>query len=198
VALLKRHLHDSFTSWTSFNKCTIAAGLCLQFCTSNTDYPYQLYLYNVCGLQSHYDAKCTILAVLDHFTSRVRYLSLLNTNIQRARLLMTPFGLLHFFIYDSTNRHYNLCLQCVMTLWRCVSEQSWFLFGSAAWSSLICVFDPSSVSLRCLPSIYFCLSFLCVCRPSNRVFVPGIEDTFPHDCISRCSGFPTIWLLRNS
>jgi hypothetical protein len=42
------------------------------------------------------------------------------------------------------------------------------------------------------------VSFLSICRPSNRVFAPGIEDPFPHDCLFRCSGFPTIWLLRNS
>jgi hypothetical protein len=42
------------------------------------------------------------------------------------------------------------------------------------------------------------LSLLCVCRPSIRVFAPGMEDTLPHDCISLCSGFRTISLLRNS
>jgi hypothetical protein len=48
-------------------------------------------------------------------------------------VLKTLFSLLHFFIYDFTSRHYSLCLQYTRTLWRCVSERSWFLFGSAVW-----------------------------------------------------------------
>jgi hypothetical protein len=82
-----------------------------------------------------------------------------------------PFGLLHFFIYDFTSCHYNICLQCAQTLWRCVSERSWFLFGSAAWIfldlrlwsllwSLFCYLlgDLLRWSLFCL----FCVSSLCV------------------------------------
>jgi hypothetical protein len=42
-------------------------------------------------------------------------------------VLETPFGLLFWFIYDFTSRHYNLFLQCALTLWRCVLERSWFL-----------------------------------------------------------------------
>jgi hypothetical protein len=34
-------------------------------------YVYTYVLYNVCCLQSHHDAKCTMLVVLDHFTSLV-------------------------------------------------------------------------------------------------------------------------------
>jgi hypothetical protein len=45
-----------------------------------------------------------------------------------ARLLMTPFNLLHWFIYDSMSRHYNLSLQWVLTLWCLVSERSFDLF----------------------------------------------------------------------
>jgi hypothetical protein len=33
------------------------------------------------------------------------------------------------FYYDFTSRHYNLFLQCALTLWRCVSERSWFLYS---------------------------------------------------------------------
>jgi hypothetical protein len=39
-----------------------------------------LILYNVCGLQSHFWHQMYNVGVLAHFTSRVRYLSLLNTN----------------------------------------------------------------------------------------------------------------------
>jgi hypothetical protein len=49
-----------------------------------------------------------------------------------------------------------------------------------------------SVSLsRCL----FSVRSLFTCRPSNTVLAPRIEDTSPHDCISRCSGFPAIGCL---
>jgi hypothetical protein len=34
----------------------------------------------------------------------------------RARLLKTLFGLLLWFIYDFTSRHYNLFLQCALIL----------------------------------------------------------------------------------
>jgi hypothetical protein len=82
---------------------------------------------------------------------------------------MTPFGLLHFFIYDSTSRHYNLWLQCVIALWCRVSERSWFLFGSAAWifldlrlSSVFC-FSWVSLFYLCLSRCLFYLSLLSVC-----------------------------------
>jgi hypothetical protein len=81
----------------------------------------------------------------------------------------------------------------------CSSVMSFAVF------SLLCLYlgvSLFSVSLLCVCFYLGVLSLLCLfsvlCRPSNRVFAPGIEDTFPHDCISRCSGFPTIWLLRNS
>jgi hypothetical protein len=84
----------------------------------------------------------------------------------RARVQETPFGLLHLFIYDFTSRHYNLCLQCVMTLWLYVPERS---------------FDLSSVFL-------FYVSLLCVCQficcPWNRVFAPQKEDTLSQGLIS--------------
>jgi hypothetical protein len=37
--------------------------------------------------------------------------SLMDAKLYVARLLMTPFNLLHWFIYDSTSRYYNLFLQ---------------------------------------------------------------------------------------
>jgi hypothetical protein len=63
-------------------------------------------VFVVCNLTMTPNVQC--LAVLDNFTLRVHYLSLLNTNLQPARLLKTPLDLLHLFIYDSTSRHYNL------------------------------------------------------------------------------------------
>jgi hypothetical protein len=153
------------------------------------------------------------VGVLDHFTLRVRYLSLLNTicnllgytrhhSIWYTSFFMTPLVVTTLFV-----------LQCVVTLWCRVSERSFDLFCHLFG-------DLSSVSLsRCL--FYLCLylgvssmsglslsasllslpvSFLCVCRPSNLEFAPGVEDTFPPPPggTPRCSGFPTIWLLRNS
>jgi hypothetical protein len=118
---------------------------------------------------------------------------------------MTPFDLLHSLIYDSTSRHYNLWLQCVMTLW-CVSERSFDLFSvTCSVISLQCLYlGVSSLSLYlgvsyiCLPSSVLLSSSCLISCHSNTVFAPRIEDTFPRDYISRCSGFPTIWLLRNS
>jgi hypothetical protein len=91
-----------------------------------------------------------------------------------------------------TRRH-NQC----NPLWICYLDLPW----SALLIPLLFLFGVSllSVSLsRCLPSIclYLCLFYLCLgvsllclylgvssipvfCRPSNRVFAPGIEDTFP-------------------
>jgi hypothetical protein len=77
---------------------------------------------------------------------------------------MTPFDLLHLFIYDSTSRHYSIWLQCVTALWCCVSERSLDLF------SVIC----SLISLQWLYLGLFSLSvsavfsllsliFLCTC-----------------------------------
>jgi hypothetical protein len=49
--------------------------------------------------------------------------------------------------------------------------------------SLLCASLYLGVSSLCF-SLSRCIFCLCVCSPSNRVFAPGIEDTFPHDCIS--------------
>jgi hypothetical protein len=50
-----------------------------------------------------------------------------------ARLLMKPFNLLHWFIYDSTSHHYNLSLQWVLTFWCLVSERYLDLFCPECW-----------------------------------------------------------------
>jgi hypothetical protein len=100
-----------------------------------------------------------------------------------------------------------------MTLWCRVSERSFdlfcYLFGDLSSVSLsrclfyICPFlGVSSISVsisvsllclslsRCLFYVCFYLSVsstsnsVCVCHPSNSVFAPRIEDTFPHNCIS--------------
>jgi hypothetical protein len=78
--------------------------------------------------------------------------------------------LLHLFIYDSTSRHYNLWLQCVVCLWCRVSERSFDLF------SVICLvislqrlyLGVSSISVYCvLPSfsVSISVSLLCLSAP---------------------------------
>jgi hypothetical protein len=76
-----------------------------------------------------------------------------------------------------------------------VSLLSLSLFSLSAFISVSSIYLSSLCLYLGVSSISVCL---CVFRPSNRVFSSGIEDTFPYDCIFRCSGFSTIWLLRNS
>jgi hypothetical protein len=128
-------------------------------------------------------------------------------------LLKTPFGLLHLFIYDFTSRHYNLFLQCALTLWRCVSVGSWFLC-SGPWISCDLVFCDLCWSLLgsaaficqliCLLCSVFCFSLLCSVRlsaaPEVGCWRPG-EKT-PCRKVSflvlALLRFPTIRLLSNS
>jgi hypothetical protein len=83
---------------------------------------------------------------------------------------MTPFDLLHFFIYF-TSSHYNLCLQCIRTFWRCVSERSFDLF-CYLFGDFLCVssllFSSLLFSSLCLFVSLFYLSslgplFICLC-----------------------------------
>jgi hypothetical protein len=137
------------------------------------------------------------------YITGLRYLSLLNTNCNVLGYWRHRSVLLHFFIYDFTSRHYNLCLQCVITLWRCVSERSFDLFcylfrDLLRWSLFSVFISVSLLSLSVLSlSVSLSLSSLClsplkssVCAWNRRHLPPRLHF--------RCSGFPTIWLLRNS
>jgi hypothetical protein len=86
---------------------------------------------------------------------------------------MTPLDLLHLLIYDSTSRHYNLCLHCVMTLWRRVSERL-----SARWS-LFSVFI--SVSLLSLSSLSWYLFFVCCVLSS--IFLLSLSRCLIYVCL---------------
>jgi hypothetical protein len=100
-------------------------------------------VFVVCNGTLTPSVQCTVLAVLNHFTLRVRC------------HFWTPICNVlgywrHLFISDSTSRHYNLCLQCVMTLWCRVSERFFDLF------SVFC----SVISLQCFSSLSLSLSLL--------------------------------------
>jgi hypothetical protein len=71
------------------------------------------------------------LTTSDHQRYSVRPLR--DAKLYLSRLLMTPFNLLHWFISDSTSRHYNLSLQWVLTLWCLVSERFLDLFCLECW-----------------------------------------------------------------
>jgi hypothetical protein len=103
------------------------------------------------------------VGVLGPFTSRVYFSYHFWTPICNVLGYWRHHSVCYFSYYDFTSRHYNLCLQCVATLWRCVSERFWFLFGSAAWISLL------SLSPLCV--------YPFICCPWNRVFASGREDT---------------------
>jgi hypothetical protein len=72
----------------------------------------------------------TYCNVLGYLTPLRHVFTLLITSehqMWRARVLETTVGLLFWFIYDFNSRHYNLFLQCALSLWRSVLERSWFL-----------------------------------------------------------------------
>jgi hypothetical protein len=113
------------------------------------------------------------------------------------------------FIYDFTSRHNNLFLQCTLTLWRCVSERSWFLctypwiscdlvFCDLCWSLLGCsAFICLLWSVFCVLSSLFCLYSAApkvgCWRPGEKT--PSRRISFPVLALLR---IPTIRLLRNS
>jgi hypothetical protein len=122
----------------------------------------------------------------------------------RAWILETPFGLLLWFIYNYISRRYNLFLQCVMTLWPCVSEWAWFLcsgpslfldlvFSDLCWSLL------GSAAFFCLLICLLCSVHLSAApevgcwRPGEKT--PCRRVSFPVLALLRIS---TIRLLRNS
>jgi hypothetical protein len=92
------------------------------------------------------------IGVLDPFTSRVYITDHFWTPNITCSVLETPFGLLLWFIYDFNSRHYNLFLQWALTLWRCVSDRSWFLCSCPLIS-----FDLVFCDLRLWSLLFICL-----------------------------------------
>jgi hypothetical protein len=114
---------------------------------------------------------CTV-SLYSHFFSTI-------WRISYTSLFTTPLVVTTIFL-----------LQCVMTLWCRVSERSLISSVICSVTSLQCLnLGVSSVSSlsRCvfhICSVFLGVSSLFICRPLNRVFAPGIEATFPHECIS--------------
>jgi hypothetical protein len=145
-------------------------------------------MYNVCGTWP--------------FTSRVHYLSILNTNrnvlgywkhrlICCTCLFTTPLVVTTISVYnelwpsDVMSRSSPL-ISSLLSVW-------WSLFSVFISVSLLCLL--CSLFFLCLPS-HLSMSLCLISCPSNTVVASGIEDTFSHGCIFRCFGFATIWLLR--
>jgi hypothetical protein len=94
------------------------------------------------------------------------------------------------FIYDSTCRHYNLFLQCALTLWRCVSERSWFLCSGPLIS-----FD---LFLSAFRSGLVWSRYLLQSGGLEDTFLKGFLSRVSEDCCGfqqfGCVGIPSRWL----
>jgi hypothetical protein len=105
--------------------------------------------------------------------------------MQRVGLLKTPFGMLHFFttpLVVTTVSVYNVLGPSDVVFRSGPGSSLEDLPWSASLISLLCL------SLLCVSSLLFSVCPF-ICCPSNSVFAPRIEDTFPHGFISRCCGF---------
>jgi hypothetical protein len=135
------------------------------------------------------------------YVTWLRYLSFLNTKCNVLGYWRRR-SVCYSVYYDLTSRHYSLVLQCALTLWRCVSERSWFLC-SGPWISCYLVFCVLSVFL--FICVFSLLWFRLLCsvkvkvKGTLRLTVSqsvslGVE---PHLQLMHDQIFITVWQLRS-
>jgi hypothetical protein len=161
-------------------------------------------MYNVCGTWPLYFT----VYVICHFWTQIcnvlgyrRHHSICYTSLFTTPLVVTTISVYNvLWPSDVVSRSGPLISSAICSV---ISVQCLYLclYLGVSSMSVSAVISFLSLFFLCLSLIFLCLSshlsLLCLIScPLNRMFAPGIEDTFSHGCIFRCSSFAIIWLLR--